>query len=55
MEWEYIFFMFMVRDETAECSDQTSDQYQKNRQNDFSTEGKMSDNETSQKLKLVAL
>ena len=55
MQWDYMFFMFMVRDETAECSDQTSDQYQKNWQNDFSTEGKMSDNETSQKLKLAAL
>ena len=55
MDWEYIFFMFMVRDETAECSDQTSDQYQKKRQNEFSAEGKMSDNETSQKLKLAAL
>ena len=55
MEWEYIFFMFMVSNETAECSDQTSDQYQKKRQNEFSAEGKMSDNETSQKLKLAAL
>ena len=55
MEWEYMFFMFMVRDETQQCSDQTSDQYQKNRQNDFLTEGKMSDSETSQQLKLAAL
>ena len=54
MEWEYMFLMFMVRDETQQCSDQTGDQYQKNRQNDL-TEGKISDSETSQQLKLAAL
>lgn len=49
-----MFLMFMVRDEHSRVSDQTSDQYQIG-ENDFLTEGKMSDSEASQQLKLAAL